>query len=452
MPLSRDEPHQPRRAWGIAALLFLFMAVNFMDKIAVGLLAVPMMRELQLTPAQFGLVGSSFFWLFAVAGVAGGFLADRRPTTGLLLGMALIWTVCQLPLALSGGLAALVTARVLLGIGEGPAFPVATHACYKWFPDTRRNMPVALLSIGSAVGLLLAGILVPLVAAHWGWRVNFMLLAALTALWSLAWLAIGREGPIPVGPAAGDNTVDNDRASASASGSTAALQAASGAAAPARLPYRRLLANPTVLGCMLMRFVAYWGLALALTWLPAYLERGLGFSSIGAGRVYALIVLITIPLTLLLPWISQRLLARGVSSRHGRGSLSALALAAGGLLFVGLLLDQMPVALRVASIAIASGLAPAVYTLGPAMLAEVVPGAQRGALLAIDNSFGSLAGVLAPVVTGVLIQNSEGNSGFQLAFALSGIFMIAGGIGGALLARPERSARTLAAAAATAAV
>jgi hypothetical protein len=68
------------RAWTITFLLAVFMLINFLDKIVLGLVAVPMMDELRLTPKQFGDIGSSFFWLFAIGGVFGGFL--RRPLQG----------------------------------------------------------------------------------------------------------------------------------------------------------------------------------------------------------------------------------------------------------------------------------------------------------------------------------------------------------------------------------
>src|SRR6187551_405214 len=54
----------PKGAWKITFLLFLFMLVNFADKIVVGLAGVPIMAELKLEPEQFGLLGSSFFLLF----------------------------------------------------------------------------------------------------------------------------------------------------------------------------------------------------------------------------------------------------------------------------------------------------------------------------------------------------------------------------------------------------
>ena len=66
-------------AWGMTALLFLFMLINFADKVVVGLAAQPIMEELKLTPEQFGLIGSSFFFLFAVSAVRGGLRRQPRP-------------------------------------------------------------------------------------------------------------------------------------------------------------------------------------------------------------------------------------------------------------------------------------------------------------------------------------------------------------------------------------
>ena len=92
-------------AWVIALLLFLFMLINFADKAVIGLAAVPIMNDLQLTPSQFGLVGSSFFFLYAVSGVVTGFVVNRVQTRWALLAMGLIWAVTQFPMAGSVGLA-----------------------------------------------------------------------------------------------------------------------------------------------------------------------------------------------------------------------------------------------------------------------------------------------------------------------------------------------------------
>src|SRR5262249_38754458 len=68
--MQTDEPKMreestPEGAWTMTLLLFFYMLVNFADKIVVGLAGVPIMAELELTPKQFGLLGSSFFFLFS---------------------------------------------------------------------------------------------------------------------------------------------------------------------------------------------------------------------------------------------------------------------------------------------------------------------------------------------------------------------------------------------------
>src|ERR1700730_13493824 len=79
-----SEVSESGRAWIITWLLGVFMLINFLDKIVLGLVAVPMMDELGLTPKQFGDIGSGFFWLFALGGVLGGFLANHLKAGALI--------------------------------------------------------------------------------------------------------------------------------------------------------------------------------------------------------------------------------------------------------------------------------------------------------------------------------------------------------------------------------
>src|SRR5580692_5898316 len=72
-----DRMRTPKGAWRIIALLFLFMLINFADKAVIGIAAVPIMQELQLSPSEFGLIGSSFFLLFAVSAIVTGFVVNR---------------------------------------------------------------------------------------------------------------------------------------------------------------------------------------------------------------------------------------------------------------------------------------------------------------------------------------------------------------------------------------
>jgi predicted MFS family arabinose efflux permease len=267
--------------------------------------------------------------------------------------MVLIWSVCQLPIGYKQSIWTIIICRAVLGAAQGPAWPVAVHALYKWFPNDKRNLPISIVAQGSTVGMVAAGILIPLISAAWGWRANFVVLAAIGCVWALIWLAIAEEGK-------------EESADADAAGYSVAL------------PYAHLLFDRSVLGCAITHFVGYWSL-LTLTWLPAYFQRGLGFGGIVSGWLYSCVVALMIPFGIGLAFGSERLLKRGIPSRTARGRyLSALLVVAG--LLLALLYAALPGDwLRIGLIAVALGCTPIVYSLGPAVLAEVVPAtAARG--------------------------------------------------------------------------
>src|SRR5882724_10238536 len=193
-------------AWGMTALIFLFMLINFADKVVVGLAAQPIMAELKLSPEQFGLIGSSFFFLFALSAIVVGFITNRVKTQHTLLVMAIIWSLVQFPMLGTVSLEMLIACRIVLGAGEGPAAPVATHAIYKWFPDSLRGMPTAIIAQGSALGVIVAVPALNWIIVHYSWHWAFAALGIVGLGWVVLWLIFGREGTLvdrPVGQADG---------------------------------------------------------------------------------------------------------------------------------------------------------------------------------------------------------------------------------------------------------
>ena len=231
----------PQGAWRMTFLLFVFMLVNFADKIVVGLAGVPIMTELKLEPEQFGLLGSAFFFLFSISAIAVGFLVNRVATRWVLLVLAVIWALTQFPMVGTVSFSTLLICRVILGAGEGPAGAVAVHAIYKWFPDEKRTLPTAVLSQGSAFGVILAVPALNWVIVNYDWHYAFGVLGVVGLMWVMAWLILGKEGPL-VQPAA----VMAD--------------------AEPRIPYFQLLTSRTFVGCCAATFGAYWALSLGLTW------------------------------------------------------------------------------------------------------------------------------------------------------------------------------------------
>jgi len=412
--LAEPGVYRPARAWSITIALALMMMVNFLDKVVLGMISVPMMHDLGFTPTQFGLIGGSLNWLFAISAVVGGMLSDRISTRVILLVMTLSWSLLQLPMLFATSLPVILLLRVLLGAGEGPASPVSLHALYKWLPDEKRSLPAAVLYQGSALGLFVAGLAIPAITLRWGWRANFGILVALGFVWCLVWLLIGAEGPLER-----PRAVRKEK----------------------RLPWRMLLADRTIVGNFCGHFAANWVLATGLTWMPHYLQAGLGYDARVAGKLFALFVAITVPMGLGLAWLSQRMLGAGMPSRKSRGMFIAVVLCVAGVMRIVMYMPMLTPFMKVLVLTLSSGLTLAMYSVGPPMLSEVTPDAQRGTVLALSNAIGSIAGLIAPIVTGVLIQHEPGNTahGFEQSCVLCGFVLIGCGLLCSRWLDPQRS-------------
>ena len=427
--MSAPTAYQPKPAWIITALLTGLAMINFLDKIVLGMVAVPLMADMHLSPARFGVVAGSFFWLFSISTVFVGFLSNRIAARWILLAMGASWSILQVPQAFTGSAFALLVCRVLLGAAEGPAFPISVHALFKWFPDEKRSVPVAIINQGAVIGMILAGVGIPLVTLRWGWRANFHVLAAVGGVWCVLWLCFGREGTLGGQPAAPRTEANTDTA----------------AQACVRLPYRRILTDPSVLSVFLLGFVAYWLLGQTITWLPTYLERGLGFGSIVSGRWFALIIAFAAPVTIGLSALSQRMMTHGATTREARVRLSCVTMIAGALLFVALATLGLTALQKVLCYAVAGALPMLSLTLAPAILAEMVPVVQRGSVIAINTAVSSLGAAVGPIVAGRIIQShaNAGSQAYELGILVSAVLLIVAALVALRWLHPERSHRTL---------
>jgi MFS family permease len=402
----------PTGAWTVTAALFFFMLVNFADKTVVGLAAVPIMKELNLTPKEFGFLGSSFFFLFAASAVVVGFLANHVMARWLIFGLAVCWSLVQFPMIASVGFATLVMCRILLGAGEGPAFAVAIHAVYKWFPDEKRALPTAVIAQGSAFGVIFALPAVNWIIVHYSWHWAFAALGAVGLLWAAVWLYLGDEGPL-----------------AKQSAATRRLHVES-------IPYKYLLLTPTFVGCCLACFGAYWALSLGLTWFTPFVVSGLGYSQASAGWLSTLPWIMGAVVVLSTGWVSQALMTAGVSSRVARGVLGSAPLVLGGLIVLMVPYAEHP-SWKIALLVIGSGLTGSIYVVCPPMLSEFTPTSQRAAVIAILGAIYSVAGIVAPVVTGAVVENAATPlAGYYHGYAITALVQIAGGLAGLLLLWP----------------
>ena len=430
--LAPSRSADPKRAgqptaWRTTWLLLGFMLINFADKTVLGLSATPLMKDMHITHARYGVASASFFALFSISALGVSFLTKRVSSTALLLVMALLWSAAQLPLlASNAGFALLIGTRVLLGAAEGPAFPVATHTLFSWFPDRERSLPMAVLTLGAAAGVAVSAPVLTAVIDSFGWHWAFGLIGLLGLVWAGFWAKLGGEGPEQLRPAPG---------------ATATATACADTESP-EVPLRRILLTGTWISAALGAFAVYWQLSSALTWSADYFEKGLGVSTQKTGLLVMGTGLTSAVVLLGYGFLAQRLRRRGTG-------LNRIALLCGGAMVVS--------GLSVAGFAATSSLPlKIVLMLGPMTLSNVVlvmaqaacaqisPARQRGVVLGSLAFVYSLAGVLSPLVVGRLTTGVANLAdGYRSGYRLSAALVVTAGLVALAALRPERDAARL---------
>ncbi|MCU9946181.1 MFS transporter [Pseudomonas sp. PDM13] len=403
----------------VVALLMAVMVISVLDKSIFAFAGPQIIDELKLTPEQFGFIGSAFFFLYSVSGVLVGFLANRLPSRWILGGMSLVWMLAQLLTAISSSFFALVASRMLLGAGCGPGTAVTQHACFKWYAPRERVLPSALIQVAIMLGAIAGALSLPLLIQHLGWRVGYLILAGAGLVWLVLWLVHGREGR-------------HDDASDATSGAV--------------VPYRRLLLNRTFVFITLAGFCSYLPTALIYSWVPVYLQKGLGLAPMQSGYVVMAATLGVIVLNLLVSGLSQRALKRGASVRLAMVAPPTLACLVAGVAMAVMGFFEQGLAGTLGLYLLGGILVNLLPAFANSIVAFIAPARQRGSMLAIHIGLMTSAGMLAPHLVGQAVAWRGGDilQGFELTVGLFGLALIASALVGVALIDPERSRRQIA--------
>lgn len=423
---ARGTPHgqgtgSTRRAWAIVATLTVLMMVNFADKAAFGLAAKPIIGEFGLTLGQYGLASSGFFLPFFLSSVVVGIVADRLRTTGIIFVIAVLWGVAQFSMLLAGGIGMIIVARLLLGAAEGPMFPLANHASYKWLTDSDRSLGSSLLTAGASLGVLLGTPMITFLIERHGWRSAFEATGLASLAVALLWLAVGREGTLPA--------TDQARVPVTGGGD--------------RISYLRIIMTGTFWASAFGAFAAYWSIAVGLTWTPLYFQDvvGLSLSQVAVVSVISQLFLILVGY-LAQGYVIKRLLERGVSSRTARGMLGGASLLIGGI--ANLLMVLLPGVEAKVAMGVLTEFAFVIMAIAQTVCGEIAPANRRGGVLGILAAVYALGGVVGPAVTGSLAEGDE-VPGLNTAWVLKAVLLIIAGVLAVIWIRPERDAARLAA-------
>ena len=248
---QRLSPVRPTQM--VLGLLCVMYLVLFVNRVSISTAAPLMKADLSLSNAQLGLCFSAFALPYALFQLIGGWIGDHLGARFTLTACCAIVTAATVLTGAAGGFASLFAMRLVLGFGEGAAFPTATRAMAIWTPAGRWGFAQGITHSFSRIGNALTPALVAALLAFVSWRVSFVILGSTTLIWLVVWWMYFRDDP---------------RQHSAITPAELARLPEPHALGRRTIPWLRLARR--ILPATLVDFCYGWTLWLFLSWIPSF--------------------------------------------------------------------------------------------------------------------------------------------------------------------------------------
>jgi MFS family permease len=309
-----------------------------------------------------------------------------------------MWSLATAATGLVTGFAALLALRVLLGLGESAAFPCSSKLIGKHLPQHQMGAANGLILLGTSLGPAFGVFFGGLLMAKVGWRPSFILFGLASLLWLIPWFLSTRL-----------------------SAETKAADATADAADPRAPSYMAIMARRDAWGAGIGHFCLNYAFYFVVSWMPLYLVKARGFSMTEMAKIGGEIYLIYAVSLMVLGWVTDRLIGSGKSVDLVRKGFIAT-----GFLIVAA--SFMVTSMASAQIAIAAlyvagfgfgFIGPSNYAIGQTLAGPHAAGKWMG----FQNGVGNVAGIVCPLITGWIVDQT---GSFSSAFVVSAAMAIVG--------------------------
>lgn len=403
---------QKKRVW-IYVFLFTLTLINYIDRVSLSVASKVLQEEFQISPIAMGYLFSSFVWLYFVALIPMGYLVGRfgpRKVNGYGIG---VWSIATACTALATGFVSLLTCRLIMGMGEATTYPAGARVIREWMPLKERGMATAVFHSGSLVGPAVGAIGFGWLITAFGWRIAFLVAAALGFVWLAAWLKWYRH------PSQTPWLSEAERAEICEDGSAGSADQQS---QPDSLGLRGLARSWSMWAIALSHGCAVYATYFFLTWLPTYLQAEKGLTVMSSGIYTAIPYLGAAVLAIVIGRISDTVVRPELARTGQRRVVVASVLLASAVIFLVPVLSNTWAILFVITLSLAS--CGSAISLNLSLVNDLVRseddvGTAAGFITAVGNLFG----LLAPIVTGYVVA---GTGQFAPAFMVVGVLLVVG--------------------------
>lgn len=400
------------RRWRIALLLGVGVIINFFDRVNLSVAITPLKSEFALSTVAIGYLLSTYSWTYVLLQLPSGPVLDRYGVKPVIRISAFLWSVASFATGLARGFAGIISARLLLGVAEAPTFPGNAKAIGVWFPRSERGLATAIFDASAKFASAIGIPIVAVVVHYCGWRMSFLFTGVLSlGYFGLFWLVYRDPSDDPL------LSLPEREHIAAGGGQTEAMVDTNRAAS---LSF--LLRRKKVWGLALGMAAYNYNFYLFLTWLPGYLSTELHLNVLRSGFYTAIPWLAATASDLLVGgWLVDHLIRSGRDATRVRQTILVVGLIL-GLAVAGATRTSSPrVAIFWISIALC-GLA-ASAPIGWSIPGLIAPAGSTARVAGIMNFVANIPAVLAPVITGYLVGNSES---FRRPFLVAAAILVVG--------------------------
>ena len=245
--------------------------LNYMDRWVAASAGPVIQKDLHVSDSEFGLLGTAFLLVYAVAAVPFGYWGDRGVRKTVVGVGVTIWSLATLLSGFARTYPQLFATRAIVGVGEASYYPAGTSLLSDFFPKDQRSRVMSVWGAGSTVGIAIGFAGGGLIADKLGWRSAFFFAAVPGLLFAV--LAFALREPLR--------------------GAVEARGAAVAKTAEANLQkFFALLKIPTLRATILAQTLLYFVLASNAFWMPSYLHRKFEMTSTTAGLTSGVVIVV----------------------------------------------------------------------------------------------------------------------------------------------------------------
>ena len=384
----------------IILLIAFITIINYLDRSAISFAIQPIEEQLHLSDAQFGILLGGFAFGYLAMSFVSGLIIDRFGYIWVWPMGAAFWSCCTIAFSLAEGFWSLLILRILLGLAEGLHFPALLKTISDWLPPPFRARAISCGLLGIPIALLLGAPFLSFLISFLSWRGMFVIIGLLGLTWASIWPFCFRNRR---NPHYGTSHLPE--------------------VPEAPLPLKKislLRKNRAFVANCIAYFAFGYLLFFALLWLPGYLEKQLHQNIPTTGML------------LMIPWgcaaiflvlggtLSDAIWQRTHSQRKARTFLITIGLLVAGLSF-SLLNFSTSLYLDITLLSLGLGFCFFINAPIYALNADLFPH-QAATAQGIMIGFSALAGMIAPTITGFLVQaTGTFHSAFILIAAICAI-------------------------------